>query len=150
MRRKPDWRKARKIALDTTPIIYHLEDHPRYGPAVLPIFRWIEQGRCQAVTSALSFLEVLVQPYRVGDDERRVLLTGLLSTFPGLTWLHVDLAIADRAAALRARYNLRTPDAVQIAAALESGADLFLTNDGDFGRVEEIATLLVDEITPAV
>jgi predicted nucleic acid-binding protein len=39
----------------------------------------------------------------------------------------IEMIIAERAADLRARYGLRTPDALQIAAALISGCQAFLT-----------------------
>ena len=87
-------------------------------------------------TSTLTFLEVLVQPYRMGDDEKRAALSALLASFPGVTWTALDLPVADRAAALRARYRLRTPDAIQLATALQARADVFLTNDRDLRRVE--------------
>jgi predicted nucleic acid-binding protein len=111
----------------------------------MPIFEHIERGRCQAVTSTLTFLEILVQPYRTRDDERRAALSALLASFPGVTWMAVDLPIADRAAALRARYRLRSPDAIQLATALQADADAFLTNDRDLRRVVEVPVLLIEE-----
>ncbi len=140
-----DWRLARTLALDTTAFIYHLEAHPVYAPRLLPIFRQIERGRCQAVTSTLTFLEVLVQPYRTGDEERRAALSALLASFPGVTWIALDLPVADRAASLRARYRLRTPDAIQLATALQARADVFLTSDRDLRRVEEMPVLLIED-----
>jgi len=37
--------------------------------------------------------------------------------------------LAVRSAAVRAKYSIRTPDAIQLATALEHNATLFLTND---------------------
>jgi predicted nucleic acid-binding protein len=141
--RSKDWRFARILALDTSAFIYHLEGHPTYGPRLLPVFRHIEEGRCDAVTSTLTFLEVLVQPYREADESRRIAISGLLASFPGIRWVDMDLAVADRAAALRARYNLRVPDAVQVATAMLAGADLLLTNDRGLRRITDIAVLLI-------
>ena len=143
MSRSKDWRLARTLALDTSAFIYHLEGHPTYGPRLLPVFRHIEEGRCDAVTSTLSFLEMLVQPYREADESRRIAISGLLASFPGIRWVDMDLAVADRAAALRARYNLRVPDAVQVATAMLAGADLLLTNDRGLRRVTGISVLLI-------
>ncbi len=145
MSQRPDWRSVRTLGLDTSAFIYHLEAHPVYAPRLLPIFRQIERGRCQAVTSTLTFLEVLVQPYKTRDDEKRSALAALLASFPGVTWIALDLTVADRAASFRARYNLRAPDAIQLATALHAGADVFLTNDRDLRRVEEVPVLLIDE-----
>jgi predicted nucleic acid-binding protein len=44
--------------------------------------------------------------------------------------------IANQSARLRARYNLRTPDAIHLATALAANADVFITNDRDLIRVE--------------
>lgn len=145
-RKAVDWRSTRLIALDTSPILYHLEDSPAFGARVLPIFLSIERGDRQATASSLALLEVLVGPYRIKDEARRARLTGLLVSFPNLTWASMDLPIADRAAYLRARYDLRTPDAIHLASAMVSHADLFLTNDRRLRRVREIPVLLVEDL----
>ena len=43
-------------------------------------------------------------------------------------------------------YNIRLPDALQIAAALAAGCEAFLTNDGGLKRVSEIKVLVVSEL----
>jgi len=50
------------------------------------------------------------------------------------------------AAAMRARYGLRTPDALQAATAICSRATLLVSNDRAFRRVEGIRSLLLDDI----
>lgn len=97
------------------------------------------------MSSTLTFLEILVQPYRTGDDAKRAALAALSASFLGMTWVPLDLAVADRAASLRARYRLRTPDAIQVATARHASAEVFLTNDRDLRRVEEVPVLLIDE-----
>jgi predicted nucleic acid-binding protein len=141
------WRSARILGLATSAFIYHLEAHPVYAPRIRTIFGEIERGPARGVTSTLTFLEVLVGPYRAGNQAQRVAISGLLASFPGVKWVALDLAVADRAASLRGRYRLRTPDAIQLATALEAGADAFLTNDQQLSRVTEMPVLLIDEIT---
>ncbi|MEP7294186.1 MAG: PIN domain-containing protein [Chloroflexota bacterium] len=58
----------------------------------------------------------------------------------------INTAIASRAAQLRAQYNLKTPDALQAAAALEMGCNAFLTNDAGLKRVSGISVLMIDEL----
>ena len=55
------------------------------------------------------------------------------------------MPVADAASAIRAEYNLRTPDAIQIATALYKKANLFLTNDRSFLKINEIKVILLDE-----
>jgi predicted nucleic acid-binding protein len=52
----------------------------------------------------------------------------------------------ERAAFLRARYNLKTPDAIQVATALVSGSRAFLTNDENITAIEGIDILLLDRL----
>lgn len=60
--------------------------------------------------------------------------------------LPIDIETATSAADLGARYNLRTPDALQVATALAAGCDAFLTNDSAFQRVSEIRILVLDHL----
>ncbi len=73
-------------------------------------------------------------------DEYRSFLTAT----PHLSLRTLDPPLAEQAAALRARYQLRTPDAVQIAAAIEFGAPLFLTNDDRLRKVTEIEVVVLE------
>jgi len=64
----------------------------------------------------------------------------------GFELLPVTTLIAESAAELRARYNLRTPDALHVATAIAAGCGAFLTNDAGVKRVAEITVLLLDEL----
>jgi len=50
----------------------------------------------------------------------------------------VSPAVIEAATELRARYNLRTPDAIHFATAVEVGAHVFLTGDQSFSRCSEV------------
>ena len=69
----------------------------------------------------------------------------LLSQYPHLEWIAPDLAIADNAARLRARHKLRTPDAIQVATAIQGGAGAMITNDPGMCRVEAMEFCLFDD-----
>jgi len=58
----------------------------------------------------------------------------------------ISAGVAESAADLRARYNLRTPDALHVATAIDAGCDAFLTNDTGIKRVQEIAVLVLDDL----
>ncbi len=88
--------------------------------------------------------ELLVQPYRESDQKRVDVFYALLSTYPNLEWIAPDLEIAHLAARFRARYRLRTPDALQAATAAHSQATGFVTNDPAFEGIDSFETLLLD------
>jgi predicted nucleic acid-binding protein len=52
--------------------------------------------------------------------------------------------LARKAAELRASYRLRTPDAIQLAAAIELGARVFLTNDDRIHGITEIEIVVLE------
>jgi predicted nucleic acid-binding protein len=117
------------VGLDTAPLIYFIEENPLYLAALREFFAAADQGHFTVVTSVLTLTEVLIHPFRQGDyqlaeDYRRILLhANHIDTLP------VSASIAEEAARLRARHNLRTPDSVQLATAIAAGATSFLTND---------------------
>jgi predicted nucleic acid-binding protein len=61
------------------------------------------------------------------------------------TLVSVNVAAAGRAAALRARYGIMTPDAIVVATALEMQCQVLLTNDLRLRRVAELRVLVLDD-----
>ena len=139
-------RRHSSVALDTSILIYQLEAHPKYVELTDAVFAWIERPGHAAVTSTITMTELLVQPYRESDEQRVDEFYALLSTCPNLKWIPPDLEIADVAARFRARYRLRTPDALQAATAVQREVRGFITNDAAFERVEELEALVLDRI----
>ena len=93
--------------------------------------------------------ELLVHPYRKQDIDQVNSIYALTSTYPNLSWVPVTLALADQAARLRAKYGLRTPDALHVATAIAGSATGFIGNDHAFRRVTELEILLLDTVAPA-
>lgn len=137
---------AATVGLDTAPIIYYIEAHARYGPIVQPLFvDRIQKGDNTGVTSTVSLAEVLVQPLALGRMDLVKSYRDLLTAGPHLVLSDITPSVAERSADLRGRSNLRLPDAFQMAAALEKGATLFLTNEMGLRRVTELRVLVLDD-----
>jgi predicted nucleic acid-binding protein len=139
-------RQHTTIGLDTSIFIFQVEQNPKYLNVVDPIFAWLEGPRTHAVTSTITMLELLVQPYRLADIDRVNRFYALLTTFPHLEWIAPTLTIADLGARLRAEYNLKTPDALQAATALTGGATSFISNDPAFRRLAGLEVIVLDEL----
>lgn len=139
-------KRHQKIGLDTSVFIFQLEESRKYIHLVHPIFRWLEEPASHAVTSAITMLELLVQPYRRSDVDTVNKFYALLSTYPNLRWVELTLPVADVAARLRAEFNLKTPDAIQVASALASQATGFISNDPAFRRLEKLDVLILDDL----
>jgi len=117
------------VALDTAPFIYLMEEHPRYLPVVEPLFRTIDTGDLEAATSALTLLEVLVVPYREGDLRLAARYETILTRSRGLRLVDLSLPLLRASAQLRAATGMKTPDALQVTAALSSECTALVTND---------------------
>lgn len=135
------------VAFDTAPIIYFVEANPKYDAVVAEIFGRIDDGRIIGVTSVISLCEVLVQPFRIGNDSLTTIYRNVLTNSPNFLTQNITPSIAESAALFRSRYNLRTPDALQIATAVEAGCDIFLTNDKRLKRVNELTVLILEELS---
>jgi predicted nucleic acid-binding protein len=140
-------RRIKRVGLDSSPIIYHVEKNPDFASHCLPFFLAIDQGTIRGYTSTISLSETLVLPMRNGDAVRENAFRNLLLSARGMTTTPLLTEIAEQSARLRATYSLRTPDAVQIATALHSNCDIFLTNDDKLKRVQEIEVVIVSELT---
>lgn len=98
------------------------------------------------ISSVITLTEVLAQPLKLGNAGLTQKYRDILLNSTDFRLLSITTPIAESAASIRARYSLRTPDALHIATALESGCQAFLTNDKDVKRVAELAVLVLDEL----
>ena len=137
-------RAARTVGLDSAIFIYYFEEHPRYQALCTEVFDGMEAGVIQAVTSTVTLIEVLVRPLAQGQDALCARYEQYLQFGPSLTLRGLDPGLARKAAELRASYRLRTPDAIQLAAAIEFGARVFLTNDDRIHGITEIEIVVLE------
>jgi predicted nucleic acid-binding protein len=113
--------RVTRLGLDTAPIIYFIEQHPKYHPIVRSIFRAFSTGTVFGITSVVTLVAVLTLPLALGNHYLAQQYRDVLLHSRNLRIFDLNATIAERAADLRARYRLRTPDALQLAAALERG-----------------------------
>ena len=117
-------------ALDTALFVYYIEEDEAFPPLVAPIFEDVAAGRRQVVTSSLTLLEVLVVPFRAGNLALADRYETYLSRSRGVRLVDIGRTELRMAAQLRALHpSVRTPDALQLAAALSAGCHSFVTDD---------------------
>lgn len=134
------------VAVDTVAFIYFIEQHPRYVDVLRPLFMSADAGQIELVTSAVTLLEVLVVPYRVGDAALAARYEALLSRGRGLSLVDIDSGQLRLAAQLRARDGVRTPDALQLAAALTRRCTALVTNDRRLPTLPGLRVVQLDSI----
>ncbi len=134
------------VAVDTAPFIYYIETNPSYLSVVDPFFLAFIDEQFEIVTSTVTLTEVLTKPLKMQNFQLVQAYKEIFSNTPSFSVLSITNHIAEIAAEIRADYNLRTPDALQIATALAFKADTFLTNDKQLKRVVEINVVTVDDV----
>ncbi|MBC2710543.1 MAG: PIN domain-containing protein [Desulfosarcina sp.] len=134
------------IFLDTAPFINFFEAHPDYFPALELFFNQLYQTGAQAITSIITYIELTTHPARKGQRQLVRKYRDYLSNSENISLFPLDMDIADHVVELRAKYNFKTPDAIQIGTATACGADYIITNDRAWQRFEEIKVVLVGDL----
>jgi predicted nucleic acid-binding protein len=132
------------VALDTNIFIYFFQNHPEFGPQVKPLFESLIAGELKVITSNLTIAELfsLHSPQEDIDKLRLLFLE-----IPNLKTVDINEPIALDAARIRRAYNFRLPDAIQLATALFTGADAFITNDKRLQSFNEVPIKLLSSKT---
>jgi predicted nucleic acid-binding protein len=112
------------IYLDACLVIYLVESHARWGKPVAEAMRRAEEARFGI--SPLVKCECLVGPIKRGDP---VLERAYNEFFALFVPLSMPVPVYLQAAQLRARFGLRTPDALHLACAQYHRCAVLWTND---------------------
>ena len=135
----------KKVFLDTTPLIYFLDDDIHFGLKTRQIFEEILYNDRLLLTSVLTCMEYLVHPYRTNNQAKIKACADFLNDCH-IPVLSINLEIATRAAQIRAEYkDFKSLDALQLATACVYGCDAFLTNDKQLRQFREIHCLTIDD-----
>ena len=134
----------KRIFLDTSPVVYYLENNVLYYPKMKKFWKMYEDS--DYVTSAVTVTEYLTYPYQQNNMK---LINAFYAFVDGMDIeiRSIDKAVAEKAAQIRAEYKFfKTMDSLQLATACLSKCDLFLTNDKQLKQFKEIKCLTVEEL----
>ena len=126
------------LLIDSAPIIYVLEGHPKFGTRFKPIFEAHAAGRLRFAVTTITIAEVLTGPLQAADDALARRYRAILESWQPIA---LDVDIAESAARLRVSLRLRLADAVQAASALAINAAALVTHDRDFSRVHSLKVI---------
>src|SRR3989338_2454187 len=124
-----DLKAYRSVALDTMVFIHLFEGSAAFTGKISKLFREIEKGAINGVTTVITISEILAKPLAEQNIELADEYKNVINGFPHLRVQEINQHIAVAAAALKAKYSIRLPDALQIAGGIYSGAQAFVTND---------------------
>ena len=137
--------ECKKVFLDTAPLIYFLDEDVNFGEKVQGILESVLGADKKIISSVITCDEYLVFPFRTGNQEKIDVFFEFTRDC-GIDLTPISVEIATKAASIRAKYEYFKPmDALQLAAAIETGCDVFLTNDKQLKQFNEIKCITVDE-----
>lgn len=126
------------VLIDAAPVIYILEEHPKFAPRFQPLFHRHAAGEILFAVTTLVIAEVLTGPLSAGEEALAKRYRAVMES-----WQVVNLTveIAESAARFRASLKLKLPDAIQVASAIAVNADALVTHDRDFSKVKALSVL---------
>ena len=134
------------IGLDTMCFIYQYANHPTYAPLTNAIIKRLSQDKLYATTSIITVIETLTLPEKANQVELVRNYQKVFEQLPNLSIVAVDYHLALLASKLRSNYpNIRTPDAIQLSAAILNQCDIFVTNDKQLKQVTQIKVCLLSD-----
>ena len=132
-----------QIAFDSSALIYLVEGSTALRERIARrLDAVLADPGGRLVASRLARMECRVKPLRDGNA---AVLSEYEEVFGAARFVLVDVtaAILDRATDLRARHGFKTPDAIQLATAVEAGADAFMTGDASLARFKDVKVELL-------
>ncbi len=123
-----DGQSVRLVYLDSVICIYALAGTPSFQARARARLAAMRAAGDAPAISDLTWLECRVKPIRLGDA---VALADMEAFLNGSDVVRVPMSppVYERACRIRAVHNYKLADALHLAAAIEGGCGLFLTND---------------------
>jgi predicted nucleic acid-binding protein len=128
----------RLVAVDTCACIYFLSQEAQRFALTRHLFSEAIARRRSVLLAGIVQLELLVRPFRRGDDFELSKVMRLTERTPGVRLTDMTRDTLVTAARVRAAANLRAPDAMVVASAALSGCSAIVGNDKAFRRIAQI------------
>jgi len=132
--------------MDTVPFIYFFENNEMYADKLQKLFQDAESGNLQMVTSLITYTEIITKPIKEGKSKLMEKYRAYFTGSKNLSLLPFSIQCAEETARIRCIYNLKTPDAMQVASAITCGADCIITNDISWKRIKEIPVFCLADL----
>lgn len=135
---KNDLIKHKRIGLDSMVFMYYFEGNRRFGEISEVIFDSAEKNELLIIASILILTEVLTGFRKAQNKIFEEKFMQMMEEFPNIEICNFNINLVDEIVKLRSKYNLKTPDAIHLATAIENKASVFITNDKRLKQVKEI------------
>lgn len=139
--------EAGRLHLDPCVIGYHLIGLAPFVELTRLLFAGLRSGKLRAQTSAISFYQLLTEPYRRGREDLALRAYKYLSGQRGLEIVPVTGAVARQAAEVQASVGGSHERSIQIATALGRGVRAYVTDKTALRRVAGMEVISLGDYT---
>ncbi len=131
-------RRAGKIYLDANVIIYFVEQAAAWQPKLQSLLEHAIEHDVGLFVSDAGIAECLYGAFKARSAELEARYRQLFFELPLFRRVAVDSERIFAAARLGAEHGLHLVDAIHFLAAMETGCEIFLTNDGRFRSSHDV------------
>ena len=136
--------EAGVVYIDAGVLALHLTGNPTYLPLTRAVLGGLRDGDFQGRTSAITVYQLLVEPYRSGQEQTAEQVERLVAALPGLEVVPVSARICRQAAQVKTQIGGGLARAIQIATALAGDAQVYVTQRSALRRIAGLRVAQLD------
>jgi predicted nucleic acid-binding protein len=136
---------GKRVYFDSAPIIYALENNPRYAAIALKFTDAAEKRQFFGFTGTMVLVEMLVKPLREQNTALVAHIKQLFAIGDVFTCLDHPNETLMLSAELRAKNGLKMADAIHMATAIHNRCAFFLTNDSKLKSISTLEVILLED-----
>ena len=134
-----------KVYLDASILIYTIEVNLKFWKTLEVLWRKFADGEILLISSELIITEILVKPLK-SQNQQSIDSYHKLLFDSGIELIPITRSLLISATNLRAKHNLKTPDAIHAATSIDNNCNRFLTNDKGFNNIPRLPTQILSQI----
>ena len=133
------------VYFDTNIFIYAFEATARYKMQLAALASLLDDEDCVVFTSEFTLSELLTKPFREHNTAAAAAYRDMLEDST-VRLVPVTRAVLIRSAMLRGQLGIKTPDAIHVATAVDSGCSAFLTNDASIKLPKSVELVMFSDL----
>ncbi len=91
-------------------------------------------------------VKLITKPKQLGRNDIIAKYRDYFTNSDNLSIYPLNLMVSEKVAEIRAQYNFKTPDAIQIATAIVCGSDYIITNNKEWKKIKEVPILILSDM----
>ncbi len=139
-------KRGETVFIDSAPLIYYWEENKKYFHQISMLFDEIYDADVQITASLITYIEVITYPIKENNLKLAAKYRDYFTNSANFALYPVNLLVAEKTALYRVEYNLKTPDAIQLATAEICGADYVITNDSEWKKIPNMNIIQISEL----